>query len=484
MRIKLSFLATAIVATAFGASISADASDGFTDACSWDAYNAGYHGVGDNPKGFVGGVFDGRYIYFVPNNDGAYNGEVLRYDTFGGFREVSAWVAYSPKAHGVGVDPSGFNGGLFDGRYVYFIPDENSGGPHGEVLRYDTTGAFSDIASWRTFDPSKNGVGDDPVGFAGGAFDGRYLYFAPFINSTGRHGEVLRYDTTAAFEVAASWITFDAGAHGVGDEIGYSGAVFDGRFVYFVANCSVDNLPHGEFRRYDTAGDFRNVSSWTAYDPGANGVGDDLDGFVSGVFDGRYVYFAPGWIVPSYHGQTLRFDTAADFETASSWTAFDPGAAGLGDDPDGYYGAVYDGRYVYYVPCHNGSQCHAEVLRCDTTGVYTDLASWAVFNASTEGLTSVGGYSRGVFDGRHVYFCPNRWGVSPNFGQVLRFDTETCPGDVNHDGIVDLSDLAQLLGNYNLTGEATCEDGDLDGDEDVDLNDLAALLTVYGDTCD
>ena len=54
------------------------------------------------------------------------------------------------------------------------------------------------------------------------------------------------------------------------------------------------------------------------------------------------------------------------------------------------------------------------------------------------------------------------------------------PGDIDHDGDVDLSDLAQLLAFYGTTQGASYEDGDLDGDGDVDLSDLAALLSVYG----
>ncbi len=54
------------------------------------------------------------------------------------------------------------------------------------------------------------------------------------------------------------------------------------------------------------------------------------------------------------------------------------------------------------------------------------------------------------------------------------------PGDLDGDGDVDLSDLAQLLSNYGITGGATYQQGDLDGDGDIDLNDLAALLANYG----
>jgi hypothetical protein len=59
----------------------------------------------------------------------------------------------------------------------------------------------------------------------------------------------------------------------------------------------------------------------------------------------------------------------------------------------------------------------------------------------------------------------------------------TLPGDLDFDGDVDLTDLAQLLAHYGMTEGATYEDGDLDGDGDVDLSDLAALLANYGQSC-
>lgn len=57
-----------------------------------------------------------------------------------------------------------------------------------------------------------------------------------------------------------------------------------------------------------------------------------------------------------------------------------------------------------------------------------------------------------------------------------------CLGDVNSDGVIDLADLAIVLGNFGMTG-ATMADGDADGDGDVDLSDLATVLSVFGQTC-
>jgi hypothetical protein len=59
-----------------------------------------------------------------------------------------------------------------------------------------------------------------------------------------------------------------------------------------------------------------------------------------------------------------------------------------------------------------------------------------------------------------------------------------CDGDLDGDGDIDLSDLAQLLANYGITTGACYTQGDIDLDTDVDLSDLAALLAVYGTTCD
>ena len=60
---------------------------------------------------------------------------------------------------------------------------------------------------------------------------------------------------------------------------------------------------------------------------------------------------------------------------------------------------------------------------------------------------------------------------------------DACRGDINGDGVCDLSDLAQLLGFYGMETDAYYEQGNLDADGDVDLDDLATLLAAYGAEC-
>ncbi|MBI5864837.1 MAG: immunoglobulin domain-containing protein [Planctomycetes bacterium] len=58
-----------------------------------------------------------------------------------------------------------------------------------------------------------------------------------------------------------------------------------------------------------------------------------------------------------------------------------------------------------------------------------------------------------------------------------------CPGDLNGDRVVDLSDLTTLLAHFGTASGASSADGDLDADGDVDLADLTYLLAQFGASC-
>ena len=79
----------------------------------------------EEAKEFFGGVFDGRYVYFVPYDNGSsYHGNVLRFDTSLPFTNPDSWSAYDAENTN-SLDTKGFYGGVFDGRYVYFVPNYN-----------------------------------------------------------------------------------------------------------------------------------------------------------------------------------------------------------------------------------------------------------------------------------------------------------------------------------------------------------------------
>jgi len=59
----------------------------------------------------------------------------------------------------------------------------------------------------------------------------------------------------------------------------------------------------------------------------------------------------------------------------------------------------------------------------------------------------------------------------------------SCPGDLNQNGVVDLTDLSILLSNFGTLTGAMHADGDLDNDNDVDLTDLSLMLGGFGESC-
>jgi N-acetylneuraminic acid mutarotase len=413
---------------------------------------------GFDPDGFTGGAFDGRYVYFAPLLDsGVPKGEVVRYDTTGPFIYGKSYDAFDPGGAGVGTDPRGYAGAVFDGRYVYFVPEKGvSAIPHGEVLRFDTQGAFDAAASWAAFSPASAGVGTDPVGYNGGAFDGRYIYFSPLTRASGPHGEVLRLDTQGTFTDTSSWTTFDPGDNGVGtDPDGYISAIFDGRYVYFVPNNNGTGQ-HGEILRYDTQGSFASTASWRAYDPGAAGVGADADGYQGAAFDGRYIYFSPFDNGTSVHGEVLRYDTEAEFSAPGSWTTFDPA---VGARSEGYHGAIFDGRFVYFVPRLSLLGDSGEVVRYDTTKDFHTNSSWAAFDPDGAGLGQTPtAFAGAVSDGRFIYFVPwERAGVG--HGEVLRYDTTG--GDASYRLSFSQTDLsgARSGGPFGFSGVVSTDDG-------------------------
>jgi hypothetical protein len=218
----------------------------FKNARSWTTFDV------DGTSGleccdYDGACFDGRYIYFVPLS----TGNALRYDTLGEFHDQRNWLAYDIKPLGMKLAV----GAVFDGRYVYYVP-------YGEtevVIRYDTAGAFDHDASWSVY-PFLRTPGLPVRGFDGGFFDGRFIYFVPYFDGKDVfHCCVLRYDTSGTFTDPQSWTAADASHTDGLYTVGYNAGASDGRFLYFAAWNDGHAFPkaivgHGRILRYDTLG--------------------------------------------------------------------------------------------------------------------------------------------------------------------------------------------------------------------------------------
>ncbi len=362
-------------------------------------------------QSFFGAVFDGRYLVYMNEAYGQRSDQV-RFDTQGDFTGDEAWSSFNA----FGLKGRGFRGGVFDGRYVYltpFAPELNGAAQQtfdSVPARYDSQGAFNSAMAWTPFDLTQaSGTPDLTVpGFAGTAFDGRYVYFAP--STVGQlsgdnvgSGKATRFDTQADFTKAGSWTSFDLSTVSP-NAVNFQGAVFDGRYLYFAPGSQT----HALAARYDTQADFAAAGSWKTFE--TTSVNQYAGGFEGAVFDGRYIYFVPGSGLVTYHTVIARYDTQADFTDAGAWLAYD--TAPLSNDPLAewqFNGAVFDGRYVYFVPRED------PLLRLDTKADFGSNDAWEtlpLFRVTSQ----TNGFSGGAFDGRYVYMVPN------GLGTAVRFD--------------------------------------------------------------
>jgi hypothetical protein len=417
----------------------------FGQSANWQGVNiAGFPGISSDGvtswsffNGFQGGVFDGRYVYFVENNASR---SLARFDSQGTFTSASSWQGFSFATFtGNITDGSqtwaaigGLFGGSFDGRYIYFAGG-NSTAP---VARYDTQGSFFAQTSWQAIRLSHfSGKMSDgittwsSIGYLRtSTFDGRYVYFSP---QGGTGGPLLaQYDTQAgSFSSQSSW-------QGV-NLTSFSGTLVDGttswsslsglRFwsgtsaggsIYFVP----DTL--GVVVRYNSALNFTSSSAWQGV--ALSGfAGNATDGqtpwtsfnkFNGAAFDGRFIYLKGAL--------AARYDTFKDFSSSSSWQGLSmstlPGTGADGTLWSTLFavGLAFDGRYIYST---NTSATRFDTLQSN----YASAAGWQAVTPSnfagtaTDGTpwSSFSGYRGSAFDGRYLYFVPN------TSGNILRFDT-------------------------------------------------------------
>ena len=296
----------------------------------------------------------------------------LRYDSLGAFGNASSWVTFDTGTL-VGADSGtigrDFSGGVFDGRYLYYIPNND-----GTVLRYDTKGVtpdggppadagdagdagagdasianngFADPVNWSAFNTLMSNMKADD--FRGGVFDGRFLYLVP-----NRGNIFMRYDTSAKapnFTNASNWSGFEVDTLANAPTV-FNGAVYDGHYVYLIPGNHIAV-------RFDTGKTF-GPAAFTEFDlatvvPALAPEAGTLV-YMGGAFDGRYVYYMPSY---ANGGEALRYDTTAPFTAACAWEAAPVNT--LNPQLSAFWGRIFDGQNMFYVPVGQGG--HSIVMR-------------------------------------------------------------------------------------------------------------------------
>lgn len=387
-----------------------DTTKDFANKNSWESYDP--RTVNSKAKGFGGAVYTfpatGKgHVYYVPfeGSDGLRTGLVLRFDTnaaaFNGTSAVtgeSALLAKDLEELFPEAGTIGYFGAVYDGtRYAYFVP--GLGGSR-MALKLDTTQDFRLASAWEVFDTTRISPADETRGFVGGVFDGQYLYFVPYGRGGFTTGLAVRLDTKKTFSDPSSWELADMSIILGNNARGFQMGGFDGQYVYYVPTFD-DVTYHGRVVRFDTksatfatnSGD-GGTHGWEMFDMVMGGPpideagapvddgGNPIDGGIPGLptgspfdprgysgaaFDGRYMYFVPSYRNPiyageiDYHGLVAQYDTSKPFKDPSSWKFFDaaqlaptpplsPEAGVNATKPGGFFGAMFDGAYVYFAP--------------------------------------------------------------------------------------------------------------------------------------
>ena len=198
---------------------------------------------------------------------------------------------------------------------------------------------------------------------------------------------------------------------------GYSGVVSDGRHLYFAP---LNNGGfHGLVLRFEADGDFADPARWSVFD--ATSVAPGCRGFVDAVFDGRFVNFVPFHDGQSHHGRLTRYDTLGAFDAPASWSSFD--TTRLNSRSRGFVSGCFDGRHLYLSPYQqDASTTHGQVTRLDTLGALDDPASWAFFDLTTLHPDARGFHAALCTGDRHLWMVPYFRGPGVYSGRVARLD--------------------------------------------------------------
>ena len=267
-------------------------------------------------------VYDNhRYIYFIPSD--STNAYACRYDTsYKDITNVSAYVVFNVGTVGIGC--TAFGSGIFDGRYVYFLPN----GINNVGLQYDTRLPFDNTNSYATFDFSDI---MDTVGFSGSAYDGTYIYMSPY-NDISQHGTIVIYNVTSDFTNENSYQVFDLTTLN-SVAVGFRKCCVNDKYIHFVSATNSLTVV------LDTTKNVESSDAYTLFD--MQRVNVNFTMATSCVCIDKYIYYCfPGTYIARYNTLKTSIDTAWDYVDLSVFSV----------NCCGFVSMFCDGFHIYCAP--------------------------------------------------------------------------------------------------------------------------------------
>ena len=274
------------------------------------------------------------------------------------------------------------------------------------------------------------------AGYRGATFDGESVYFAPYYSNYGRHGIMIKYNTTQPFDDSNSWNVYNVGLIPP-YPVGFQGALYHNGFVYYVPYFIEKNDPGSFVLRYDTSLDFRDSSAWKA--AGYWGAYED------GIVVGNHLYFSPHLDKKNErHTFPLRYDTTKHFGALAAWEEIDLGLNAS------YIGAAYDGKKIYYAPWQDDDQEGSSIMVYDTEKSFLAKSAWDFISIPYRGYSDAG------FNGTHIVFAPN---PTPGWSSKIMFlnvDTQEVSFSTldygAYNGVVEADDALYLVADTTKNG--------------------------------
>ncbi len=400
----------------------------------------------------------GSCVYGMTVFDDGTGPAVYAAGIFSAFDRIAKWDGenWQPLGDGVGPDANDvvvFDDGTGPALYVTGMFTIAGGQPANRIARWDGE-------NWSTLGDGLNGQGLGLTVFDDG--NGPALYVTGVFTEAGGvpASHIARWDGT-------NWSALGTGV----DNAATKSAVFDdgtGEALYVVGVFSnAGGIASPGIARWDG-------ENWSAVGGGAPGtilgvssidVGDGAALYIGGIF--------------SSVGEGVSANNIARWD-GKSWSALGTGTNGLVRGMTAYDAGTADGKQLYIAGNFSsaGTAAANNVARWDgeewsrlSTGLEGGTnQAWVVLPAGTEVDGVPGLYVGGCFS-----FAG---GLNAHNAAVWRGCADDgILGDLNGDGVVDVSDLLILLGEWG-----PCDDcpADLNGDGVVDVSDLLILLGNWG----